>query len=116
MRAIFLSPFVILLALLIFMILCVMIGGMIEMILLRTGLIRENPYAKVHCIVTKDTYIRKAGWFNKYDEDRARCCRCPCCSDDDDDPNWDDHLEADEDDPYLRNTSPRRPGTTTTGG
>merc|ERR1712207_84730 len=83
MRSIVLSPFFILLVLIIVFIIGTMIAGMVEMILLRTGLIRENPYAKVSCVATRDTYFRKAGIFTKGDEDHSKCynCTCFCCND-----------------------------------
>jgi len=78
-RSILLSPFFIVLMLVCLLIVFYMLGGMIEMILLRSGLIRENPYAKIRCVLTHETYVRnpKRNW-----------CACFCCPTEDDEPNY----------------------------
>merc|ERR1719219_978558 len=55
---------------------------MIELILLRTGLIRENPYAKVSCITTKDLFVKRYGIFGDKNKEDVFCSLtniCPCC-------------------------------------
>jgi len=82
-RSILLSPFFIVLTLVVALIIFLMLGGMIEMILLRSGLIRENPYAKIRCVLTHETYVRK-----KQNPFCASLCTCFCCPPEDDGPDF----------------------------
>jgi len=76
MRSILLSPFFIVLILVILLIIFTMLGGMIEMILIRSGLIRENPYAKIPCVLTVETYTVPESKFKNL------FCKCWFCDED----------------------------------